>query len=622
MSANQTNSRNNIDNQEDRFVYWYQVPSLQEIASHAVTKAIWLHDTDAHIVKEEQSYCYCIDKFYSEDRDFFLKRSLNLIQHLKVPSCIEDMLRNFLRNINQQALSWGDYLRETTMKHQYITSDYEIRHIDPNWCVWSWNGEIDFRKSMKKMLEFGDLTEYQKFFFMAEFCMEDEIKTFSLDSLPPGIISKVGYVSCCGACFYWICYLKNELRKIPVGNHGSVNLTMAAFYSNYTFTTEYFWNRSNDDDQITIARDWILKENEPDVCLRYYTLLQCVLSKMSWQQQQRLLSGRNFEIKIIITLAGSPSTSQCALWAWRNSKDKITAKRFIELINQLLRKYYDHWETASTLTISLCEIWDTASDYQRNYAIQTNSDYIICESLQHRCLPFLHKFLHLMPLEDRKTWIFNRSDSYIVYLREAGIIDIFLPRSDDQLTFRKFVADSENFRLILQCSLIQLHFDKIDELFKCYVSPDTSVVRVLKQELLMEESTRCRFTSFITDINRWNRLSTFIDEIFESDSVLALKVKQQFITAVAVTIVEPWKFDSFKMGFDNLVKIVEMTFSNNELRTVKRLFSGYHRQLRARCEDATTIVEITVKFDTVFHSSFQQWCSIDDDLADQQLFAH
>ncbi|XP_065216109.1 uncharacterized protein LOC135842536 isoform X2 [Planococcus citri] len=621
MSANHTHSRGNIDSQEDRFVYQYQVPSLQEMASHVVTKAIWLHDTNTPK----------FDRADEDHEDASLEGSQHLIKYLNLPGCIEEILRNSLRNINRQALFWGECLHKTADEHYFLTSDYEIRHIDPNWCVWSWNGEIDYRKSMKKMLEVGGLTEYQKFFFMAEFCMEDEIKTFSLDSLPTEIISKMEYFKC-EVCFYWICYLKNELHKIPVEDTNSVDFTMAISYSDYTFRAEYFWNRLNDDDQVRVVKDWISGENCLATRLMYCALLHRVISKMSWHQQRHLLS--EMADMIIIAFAGFPCSSQCVLWAWSNAKNEMTAERFFELISEILNGDYDEKTIFMFNEVLLCEIWDTAFDYQRNHAkfwdtnrrnrTKSDRDRIISNAIEHSCLEFLNKFLQRISLEDRKKWIFNELKDYtsIVFRCDAAAIDIFLPCPDDRLTFRKLMAGSKAFNENLSTSFECLLFDDLDKLLKVAISPDTNVVREYKQDFLMVFSgpDSCgMFKQCITNTKKWNKMSTFIDELFEFDSIVALKVKQQLITNSAASMADPKYFATFKRGFDDLMKIVEMVFSNNELRIVKSLFSGYRRELLARCETSTRSTEgIIPKSDLdEFHSKFQQWCSIDDDLADQ-----
>ncbi|XP_065212400.1 uncharacterized protein LOC135840013 [Planococcus citri] len=438
MSTNQTHKGNGIvDSSNDRYVYLYNVPNLLEITSYEVVREIWCSGSEKIQLDNEQ------DSSHQE-------RSVQLMKDLNIPSCIKDILENERCKVGRRIEQWTrDFSFHMEFPKQFSKYDYDIPSIDPNWFVWSMNGEIDCRKTAKKMLQVDCLTNVHKFIIMSVYCLEDEMKTFSLDSLPAEFYTNVtpsnGWVF-----FYWICYLRNELCEV------AYYAIAANFNIRDRFINDYFWSLSSDYDRIEIAKDWMYRAYEESVINdQYYNTSACVffeqiISKMNCNQQRRLFA-RIPDIETIFSLFMSNSSSpRCALCIWRHSKNRIELIYFSITIQQLMFRI----ERNSALMSTLAEIWDTASDSQRNYVTRDESRLcsfinICLDSLN--LVEFLSKLLHHFSSNERKRLIFKVAGSRFFYNCRSEsfnfLVNSFLPHFKDQLALKEVVMQSPYFKM-------------------------------------------------------------------------------------------------------------------------------------------------------------------------------
>ncbi|XP_065213761.1 uncharacterized protein LOC135840930 [Planococcus citri] len=623
MSSYRTHARNYLQgNNTDRYVFLYDAPSLKEIASREIARTIWYSNLSEYLDTKQEEYDGITSSNYHSLYDpyegDYRKHTKKLLKTSKFPHCIKDVLKNCLNNVCYEIGKWASDFHEILIRDGfiYLLGDYRIEfsEMDPKWCVWSWNGEIDYRKSAQKMLQDNSVTELKKFIVMCAFAMESEIRKFSLDSLPVEFISMVSYSSD-PVCFYWICYLKKELHKIPVQSLADFVLHLNPEHT-FRFSYDYFWGLLvDDDDEIRVVKDWIHQayhcwyEVHSNECV----VLEHLISTMSWHQQQRLLT--EISDKIIIYFGLNSDSSRCALWAWRNSKNQMSPKLFGEILDKLLRQC--EWVSnpkTTTVTSAVDAIWDTASDLQRNYVIQTKSDRFIDRFLQFPCLEkFSRKYIPLLPLDKRMQLIFQKVDQCFFHTYDLrllrNLMDLCLPCSDDQLMFRKFIINSARFKEDLHCLLSGRCFDEFNEKLKFFFSNDASARQLFKVEFLKKEFTEFNDDiRFITDLHIWNEFSKDIDKAFENDSTAGLKLQQWFISTMASALHKnPNNYFSLRNGFDNLVKIVEMVFVNDELNDVKRLFFNSFRWLST--DPQYNFARFNYYYD-MFNRTFMQWCSV------------
>ncbi|XP_065218136.1 uncharacterized protein LOC135843991 [Planococcus citri] len=624
-----------FESNQDRFVYIYNTPSLKEITSYRVSRAIWYAYISKYRAFKEQdtSKINCspqhfgLDTFYKRKNkhDGFFRQALGLdpdyirnieklVDDLETSARIKNVLKHFLKLVNQELKDWVEHFRDLLFPPGALfRREYRIHHIDPTWCVWLMNGEIDYQRTARNMLNDEDFTAAQKFFIMSEYCMEDEIKLFSLNLLPEGFIEQVNNNQD-HILFYWICYLKNKQDKIPAENNLPSDLFIASNFQHFSrFSKEYFLSRLPNDDQVRIVIDWITR-----ICLdsehkRDCVILEKIISKMSLAQQTYLTSQISYTIAIYFSIYSN--AWQCAFWAWRNSKDQMEVEPFSDFLGELLTET----KTAPSACL-LNKIWDTASSSQKNFAVNTHSEEFIDRLLlgdYHfpSVLEFFDRFLRLISTEERKNVIFERVDQFPYSNCDPDcwsfLVNLCLPCFEDQLKFKHSAIDSGYVRNSCEDLFRRRCFEKLNQKLEFYFSHDANAAQIFKRELLQDVSTNWKYIILSRDIFscEWNQMCNFIDEAFKSDSSAGLKVKQQFLSTLAANI-DLLDYFMVRDGFDNLQKIVEKVFSNDELNNVKGLFSNSFHRLLERTKGGVN--------EQMFNQKFMKWCSsnYDDDEVD------
>ncbi|XP_065223986.1 uncharacterized protein LOC135848123 isoform X2 [Planococcus citri] len=620
MSTNQTHEGNRIvGSSNDRFVYLYNVPNLQEITSYQVAQRIWCSGSEKIQLENEQDCSH-------------QERFVQLRQDLNIPSCIGDILENELLKVDRRIKQWGQhFLFYMEFPKKFSKYDYDIPSIDPNWFVWSMNGEIDCRKTAKNMLQVDCLTNVHKFIIMSVYCLEEEMKEFSLDSLPAEFYANMtrsnGWVF-----FYWICYLRNELCKVAYYAL-AVNFNIRDRFINY-----YFWSLSSDYDQVAIAKDWIYRAfDEYGINDQYYNTSTCAfleqtISKMNCNQQRRLFAKlSDIGMGIFSFFMCYSDSPRCALCIWRHTKNHIKEIEFsVIILQQIFRT-----KRNPALMSSLVEIWDTASDSQRNYLIHVQSrlcSYIHCCLDGPSLLEFVNKLLYHFSSEERKKLIFKVAESPFFFKCSSEsfnfLVNSFLPDFKDQLALKEFVLQSRHFKKYLYGLLIRdQEYEKFAGKIKFYCSYDARTAQVFTEQFLKKElrAHSCEI-GLITDVNKWNKFSEFIDETFENDLTSRLVVKRKFVSRMATFAYKNSKnFEILYNRFDDLVKVVEMVFVDDELKKVKRSFFIPYEQLLLRFRDhdrsnpyftffsgeQSEVTSVALNY-KMFNEKLTEWWSKDD----------
>ncbi|XP_065219876.1 uncharacterized protein LOC135845319 [Planococcus citri] len=565
MSTNLTHEGNcSVDCSDDLYVNLYDVPNLEEIASYEVARGI---------------YCSGLEKFHLDNAQDSSRqyRSVQLMKDLHVPRCIKETLQNDLQEVDRSIKRWAEhFLFYMEFPKKFSKYHYEIPCIDPNWLVWSTNREINCIKTAKNMLQVDCLTNVHKFIIMSAYCMEDEMNKFSLHSLPAEFYANVtrsnGWVF-----FYWICYLRNELCVVT-----GIRAMAENFNIRDRFINEYFWSFLDDGKQVAVAIKWILlayQSEEKQKYGRYYVtctnaLFGQIISKMTYNQRQHLFAS-DMGIFFSLVCSNSPRHVLCI---WRRSKNDVTVRTFSMIIGELLFRSKHNPALMSSLT----EIWDTASNYQRNFLIHCRSQVCSCIDFCLRnpnLLEFVSKLLHNFSSNRRKRLIFKAAESPRFHECSSEsfnfLVNSFLPRFEDQLALKKIVMQSHYFKEYLHRSFIHdQEYEKFIKKIKFYCSYDTRAVQVFVKEFLQNELTEhSSEIDLICNFNRWNKFSEFIDEIFENDFTSGLEVKRKFVVKMMVPSVVQnlGRLDRFH----DCGKVIEMVFVGEELKKVKRSFSFF-----------------------------------------------
>ncbi|XP_065215975.1 uncharacterized protein LOC135842440 isoform X1 [Planococcus citri] len=604
-----------VENHEDRFVYIVDAPlSLQALAADELARSIWHSNLSTyHPIKKEESNVIPFSDLleYCDDYGYHQQQTKQMINDLKVPRSVEEKLDNSLKNIRNEIRDWVVHLLQIVFNYECLRGRHEIRDIDPKLCVWSPNGRIYYKDSARKIIKMSNLSNLQKFVIMCEYCIDDEIKKFSLDLLPSEFIDEVDF-STHRSCFYWISYLRNELHKMPFENPTLADIDESrirnnlinyencpeAEYDYYRFSNMFFLDRLSDDDQVRVLGAWIRRG-----LLSEHLLLDQIVSEMSWYHQQRLLSEMNDQIdRIILDFISCHDSPRFVLWIWKHLKDKIPAEQFIELFCNLI--------FSDIKTCTLVEFWQTASDHQRNYFIAKMSKEFINSFIRDNldnCGSLIEGLMN-----ERRNVMLKNSIQGVTSLYDESLLNRMLDSAssgcdDDHLTVIKLGIDSFRFLKHLERIYCYRDLKKLDKELKSYFLNDINAAREYKRLYLTQADPNYFYDGIrlVTNFNLWNEFCNYVDEAFDYDLVRTSQVKKTIVSSVAITLVtlqsnsivpEAQYYLDLRRGFDDLVKIFEMVFEDNdELKYQKRAFYGAFYDYKSRHAFANIDMEFNLK---------------------------
>lgn len=376
------------ESNEKRFVLYVTLPSLEEMALHRVALALWynyIHRMEYNEFEKKWAEKLLdtgigITLKYWEDYD-------NTIESLKIPRSIKEKLETALDSVSNKTIWCLLHFKEYMFSEKL--RKYSIDRFDVNCCVWLPNGKVDLGKTGLKLLSSRGLSDIQKFAIMSEFCMENEMKKFSLHSLPESFVEQLT-IDDDYLMYYWFYYLKNDLHNSSLNVYDSVDVTMAyCCQRDHRIAFEYFWNRLSIFDQVDVIVSRI------DECVEVCDFDQeaQMLSKMSWQQQRSVLSFT--PDAILINLWCHLDSHESAIRAWKHCKDVITAEQFGNVVKDF---FYFESENEEKMRLFM-QMWDTASGEQRNHVIQYLGETIRwllrCDNPCSTAIEFLNNFLSI-----------------------------------------------------------------------------------------------------------------------------------------------------------------------------------------------------------------------------------
>lgn len=408
------------------------------------------------------------------------------------------------------------------------------------------------------------LTEMRKFIMMCEYCLEDQIKTFPVLSMPYHCF-KVNTSSIQNLLFdYWYSYLTNALHTIPLGEFSCVEAAVAAECDiNNWSAFEYFWDRLSVADQISVAR-WKLSKYRCGISIQHR-----ILSKMSWYQQRVLLD--EMSVKIIIDFFNTKYSTKGVLWAWKHTKYRTASDQFIDLIFHLKeRNKAEHF---------LVLIWDTIPDHLRDTAFDVAERQldVLFEVIKPSCTHFslLCKYYPQKSNEFWKNLILNHVPHFANYSEDPEpmheFVKLCLPDAGDLSKFKKSLAEDEKMKYSCQRLFGGGNLEYVDLKLK-FCSPSVRAAREYKKNLLIQIKVFEKVIYF-TNVRKWRELSAFIDDTFAEEPSMAFSKKRMYISLYANTW--PHKYDSTDyVSIERMAKVVELAYLGDEegLKTTKRAF--------------------------------------------------
>ncbi|XP_065218147.1 uncharacterized protein LOC135844006 [Planococcus citri] len=553
----------------DKFVLHARLPSLQQMAYNQIAIAVW--------------YRYCSTPRQRDYGQIQLPDSIDrvelvnchkLVRTLEMPTFMKEIMRKYLKRVREETISCTRLFQYELFSENLQA--YRIPQVDWEYFVWSPDGRINYKTTAIKMLHSGVLTEVQKFAIVSNFCLENEITICDLNHpLMETFIPKVNRARD-PLLFYWICYLKNELHRIgpsflrSADHHGRLHLIYKN--KNHCEAFDYFWNHLSAEDQVSFISGRLGR-------FERYRLHYSLFCKMSHDQLSNLLFHR--PVGVILFFLNKIEMPEWAIMAWKRCKHRISNEQFVNLLESV----FDRWDNNPIPILRqeykmsvLLEIWNTASDHQKNYAARQAQlkETLVHPILYYRkrlapsSLKFLLKFLSFTSAQFRKNLILEGDPSFIFYFDFNAVLKIFelcLPNSRGKVELK-----IERIKYI-----IHPYFCKILYTVEEYDELNRRLIRSIQNLNISSKDTLENFIESLAIVNKrgYNqtyytsdlaRLSKFVAKILHVNVSTVLKMKESYFSR------------SFSANSDlcerygslnELSKLIEQEFVHEHLQELK-----------------------------------------------------
>ncbi|XP_065207328.1 uncharacterized protein LOC135836424 isoform X3 [Planococcus citri] len=466
----------------------HRIPTLQQMCSYEVVLTLWrdiLMEEEAN--KTVEKLIAPFGQMYGENVRKAVKQLAVLTEDIK-----NRLIDDYLPDISHKVDCWMEYTRSCMLPDLPVF----VFRVYLQYCVWNSRGEIDYRKTARKLLLECDFDELkfpenpffstgfgplEEFAFMCKFALEDIIEAIDINEYTNCFVLPID-MKTSPLMYYWIC--KARKRPIPGVKKGAGNLEKLMLskeeVDNWTIIN-YFWSRLGE-------RDRMMKVGE---LLKKYE---------SWRFLKPLLASlTDDELNFVIPVR--PIEMMTDLWInlfdyelvysiWNSTKHLLTGDQFSTLLKKVLQfRYYMDEGYKSTLM----KIWNTAEERHREHFVTLQKDviekvYFSSDYRNHsRGLQFLSVVLaHPMVDADyRKDLILQRGYQLAInhkYSDVEEIIKIFLPDAADVAQLKKTVIESPDVKKF--CVALFNHKsdpEYINKFVQFYAPDEATMTAYLKQ---------------------------------------------------------------------------------------------------------------------------------------------
>ncbi|XP_065225074.1 uncharacterized protein LOC135848908 [Planococcus citri] len=436
------------------------VPKLMDMASVTVAATLWNHINVPQAVRSVRDRCTKSSTQWST----LCADVIALIGDLPVPKLIAEQIDPYVRKMTNEITAWVSYhYRTVFLKNGLDKFVYSlVYHI-----VWYPNGAIDCVQTARSMMTSVRLSDVEKFRFLCVYCLYDDMGEMSpliyLDNA-------LDYLSCDEdpLIFYWYCYFRNELDKIP----GSINVYMLHHdkVDNWP-AKEYFFDRLAYDEQAREAISLIDKHGA--------VYQKPVLLKLD--ETQRLLVYMERATQVIVNYARPRISSRFILQTWFEARNLIHQDQFLTLFRELL--------SSGVKDVLLAEIWASASDDSKQHVVCANVHEIVMKVLTKWRWRDNSDFVFVL-LQDSNAMIkqsITMQEFFSDYCKKLienskfqeldRLLVFCLPDAEDLAQFKSnFVSESNFFNAHCQRLLMKSEFQDLDQLMEfCLPDPENLV---------------------------------------------------------------------------------------------------------------------------------------------------
>ncbi|XP_065225111.1 uncharacterized protein LOC135848936 [Planococcus citri] len=520
------------------------VPKLMDMASVTVAASLWTHVNVPEAVRSVRDRCTKNSTQWST----LCADVIELIAKLPIPKLIAEQIDPYVRKMANEITAWVSYHYRTVFLRngldKFVYS--HVYHI-----VWYPNGAIDCVQTARSMLTSVRLSDVEKFKFLCVYCLYDDMEEMSpliyLDNA-------LDYLSCNEdpMIFYWYCYFRNELDKIP----GSINVYMLHHdkVDNWP-AKEYFFDRLAYDEQAREAI-WLIDKHGA-------VYQKAVLLKLDETQRLHVYIER--ATQVIVNYTRPRMSSRFILQTWFEARNLIKQDEFLTLFRELL--------SSGVKDVVLTEIWASANDDFKQHVVCANVHEIVMKVLTKWRWRDNSDFVFVL-LQDSNAMIkqsVTMQEFFSDYceklienskFQELDRLLVFcLPDADDLAEFKRdfvFNTKSDFFNAHCQTLLMKSEFQDLDQLLE-FCLPDPENLLRFKMKF----------------INNWNRniINTHCARLLISSKFQELGKLLEFCFPDAEDLLQ-FKMNLVMNSKYNIIKThCEKLLTNSEFQELDRLLT-------------------------------------------------
>ncbi|XP_065204118.1 uncharacterized protein LOC135834205 [Planococcus citri] len=294
--------------------------TLKKISSIVVAVELWLKEICTHLESKR------VQKLDLEN-NIPVRTVLPML-----PSTIYSLLEEYVDRFRRSIVTWQIYHLGNVFNHSNLKNVLRRFHD----FAWDWDGTIHEARTAKRMMLCDRLTEDEKFKLACLYCLEDDIKRIWPSVSDRKNLNEINFRTC-PQQYYWICYLRNELHKIP--NPRSSNYPIDEFMifslskdecrSMNGSSIMYFWNRLPSNRQSPL-HDCIPILKHVVIFSRF------ILPKLNKRKLDTFVAAKGTVLIRDLLKSESTLVQVHVLPTWMYIRSRINMKKFSHLINDML----------------------------------------------------------------------------------------------------------------------------------------------------------------------------------------------------------------------------------------------------------------------------------------------
>ncbi|XP_065204535.1 uncharacterized protein LOC135834533 [Planococcus citri] len=574
-------------NETESNVYDLIYPSpvtLKEISSIVLAVELWSEEISAHIESE------CL-----QNLELDLKKSNIRLKNVipDLPSSTYNFLEEYVDTFGKSIAQWLTYHHDNIFtgcdgspKSTFLSRFHDFS--------WDWNGTIHYTRTAKRMMLCDRFTKEEKFKIACVYCFEDDIKRiwptvrWNMDfRLSRVAFDRFDPMRKFPQLFYWICFLRNNLDKVPkpcyMSTDAATLFNCGSESINHSFL-KYFWDRiPSDSDNLAVL-----------VRKRYaiWSQIFCrfILHKLNKHNLERFLSVLGTEFMWFLFKFGDALELCTALRTWKYIQNEISSSHFISYVNKSFQYEAGLGFYAFNRGYLFREIWKSAPQHLKRSAVENvlskNSLYLLrpWTRSEHRPVKFFIILLQDATVEERNTFW---RENWRNFIRWCGadnrdlieLMKLCLQTDNEIALFNKTtMATYENIAEYCVPLLKRGSFEELD-VFLSVCCPDVRKKSELKQRLLwMYVDNNSVLT--VEVLRKQELLSKFVSDAFQDAGDFGVELFRNQFTLSPIT--QNCLFECIRWSdLDALMEFVD-SFFVDELAVVllkKHLFECFKGHL-------------------------------------------